>query len=237
MRNRFTRKSLAPLLVTVVAVLVVWGVTASPTWAASLLPSCAEAGDCNLCDIVGVFINFAALIVEWLGLLAVLMFIIGGVFIIIAGGNAERLKRGRQILGGTIIGSLLVMTGWLIVNFTLAALLNADFDSVQIFPTSYTDEGNPTGGDTWYELACDVVVQDCSGVADATSCSDSTHATNSVCYGGSCVSTCDYQESVGSFSETSCETSASNCKSGYAAVDYWCPVSSTGDAQVCCTAP
>lgn len=237
MLNRFARQMFTPLLVTLVAVLVVWGFSAAPTWAAGLLPACAESGDCSLCDIVGVFINFAALIVEWLGLLAVLLFIIGGIFIIMGGANAEWVKRGRQILVGTIIGSVLVVSGWLIVNFTLAALLNADFDSVQIFPTSYTDEVNPSGGDDWYELACNPVYQDCAAAEDGSSCSTSACGTNCVCSAGSCTSYCQFLEDVGTFSDTECETSASNCTSGYSAISYWCPLNSAYEEQVCCVPP
>jgi hypothetical protein len=215
------------------AVLVVWGVTAGPTWAAGLLPACAEAGGCGLCDVVGVFINFAALIVEWLGLLSVLMFIIGGVFIIIAGGSPERAKRGRQILVGTIIGSILVVSGWLIINFTLAALLNADFNSVQIFPTSYTDEANPSGGDTWYELACTPVYTDCTDVTDGQLCTSSACKTNCVCDAGSCTSTCLYKQTSGEYSSATCQASTTAC-AGFLYVDQ-CPISgSTGEAQLCC---
>lgn len=227
----------APLLVTLVAVLVIWGFSAAPTWAAGILPACAENGDCSLCDVVGVFINFAALIVEWLGLLAVLLFIIGGIFIIMGGANAEWVKRGRQILVGTIIGSVLVVSGWLIVNFTLAALLNADFNSVQIFPTSYTDEVNPSGGDDWYELACEPVYQDCATAEDGSLCSTSACGTSCVCSAGSCTSLCQFLEDDGTFSDTSCVTSASSCPSGYSAISYWCPLNSAAEEQVCCVPP
>lgn len=207
------------------------------TLAQGLLPACAEAGDCGLCDVVGVFINFAALITEWLGVLSVLMFIIGGVFIIIAGGNAERAKRGRQILGGTLIGSLIVVSGWLIINFSLAALLNADFDSVELFPT-VTDEGESAGGgEAWYELACEPVLQDCGDAADGSSCEDTSCTQNCVCYSGSCIALCDYKQNTGAFSSAHCESSASSCDSGETANDNMCELDAGGEEQVCCTAP
>ncbi|MEK7540028.1 MAG: pilin [Patescibacteria group bacterium] len=211
-----------------------WLATPEVTLAQGLLPACAEAGDCTLCDVVGVFINFAALITEWLGVLAVLMFVIGGVFIIIAGGNPERAKRGRQIIGGTLFGSVIVVSGWLIINFTLAALLNADFDDVSLFPT-VTDTGESAGGgEVWYELACTPVYQDCSGATDGSLCSDSTCDKNCVCSTGSCITYCDFLQVQGTFSSTVCQASTKACDAGYNPIDFWCDLSSAGEEQVCC---
>lgn len=218
------------------AIALAWFVMPEITLAQGLLPACAEAGDCTLCDVVGVFINFAALITQWLGILAVLMFIIGGVFIIISAGNPERVKRGRQIITGTLIGSLLVVSGWLIINFSLAALLDADFEDVELFP-AVTDSGESAGGgEVWYELACTPVYQDCSGAADGSSCSDSTCEQNCVCSTGSCVTLCDYKQVSGTFSSTHCETSSSSCNSGESPVSNWCDLNAAGESQVCCVA-
>lgn len=227
------------VMLAIVTAMLAWGVAVSPTWAQGLLPACAENGDCSLCDIVGVFISFAALIVQWLGLLAILMFIIGGVWIILSGGNAERTKRGRQIIFGTLGGSLLVVTGWIIINFTLAALLNADFSKVTIFPTSQSDSGQAIGGDTWYELACSPIYADCGaeGVADGSLCSDSTCETNCVCDSSACISYCEFEQNQGIFSATACQSSSTTCPSGTSAVDYWCPLDGSGNPQVCCVTP
>lgn len=216
------------------AVALAWFVIPEITLAQGLLPACAEAGDCTLCDVVGVFINFAALITEWLGILAVLMFIIGGVFIIISAGNPERVKRGRQIITGTLIGSLIVVSGWLIINFTLAALLDVDFDDVSLFP-SVTDTGESAGGgEVWYELACTPIYQDCSGALDGESCSDSACESNCVCSSGSCITLCDYKQVTGALSSTHCESDASRCTTGESPVSNWCDLSAAGESQVCC---
>lgn len=236
--SRLTNRSSQALL-TLISSLLAWGVAVSPTWAAGLLPACAENGDCSLCDVVGVFINFAALIVQWLGLLAILMFIIGGVWIILSGGNAERTKRGRQIIFGTLGGSLLVVTGWIIINFALAALLNADLSKVTIFPTSQSDSGQAIGGDTWYELACNPIYADCGaeGVTDGSLCSDSSCEGSCVCDSGACVSYCEFEQNQGTFSAAVCQTSTTACASGTNAVQYWCPLDEAGNTQVCCVTP
>lgn len=237
--NRYSRG-----VVVLVASLVAWWLSTGPTWAAGLLPACAENGDCSLCDVVDVFINFAALIVDWLGVLAILMFIIGGVWIILAAGNPEKVKRGRQIIFGALGGALLVVSGWVIINFALAALLNADFKSVTLFPTSTSDSGSTTGGDKWYELACNPVYSDCSasGVTNGAVCSTSACTTHCVCEVAthSCVSYCawlaDAASATSPFKEAVCKT-ASTCESTYNAIDYWCPNNISGDAQVCCYPP
>lgn len=228
-RTHLTKRSLVPVIIcSVLAVL--WFITPEVTLAVTLLPGCADAGDCTLCDVVGVFINFASLMTELLGLLAVLMFIIGGVFIILAGGNAERAKRGRQILAGTLIGSLIVVSSWLIINFALAALLNADFDDVELFPGS-----SAGSGEAWYELSCVPVYEDCSTAANGSSCSESGCANNCVCYNGGCTSICAYKQHTAVYSNTHCESGISDCDATTEQpVGNWCPLSSTGEGQVCC---
>lgn len=217
-----------------------WVVGVHPAEAqVALLPACAESGDCSLCDVVGLFINFGSLMVQWLGVLAVLLFIIGGVFIIISAGNPDRVKRGRQIIGGTIIGTLLVVSAWMIVNFSLAALLDVDFDEVQLFPVS--GEGGASG-EPWYEIACTPVYQDCADADDGSACSTAACGKNCVCYQTSCVSYCEFNKSVGTFSDAVCKTSASSCPttssgSSYPSVTGWCPLNEAGAEQVCCYNP
>lgn len=204
--------------------LVAW-LTPAPASAISLLPACTENGDCSLCDFIGLFINFGSLILEWLGILAVFLFIIGGVIIIISAGNAERLKRGRQILVGTLIGSTLVVGSWLLVNFVLAGLLNVDFSKVDLFPDT---SGN---GQEWYKFACTPTYAVCtSDSLDGAACADTSCDNNCVCSSGQCISHCAYALAQGYYSSATC---SSSCTTSEDALEDYCP-DSGGIEQVCC---
>lgn len=200
-----------------------------------ILPACTEVGDCGLCDFVDLFINFTELILSLVGLIAVLLFIIGGIFYIISGGNPERAKRGKQIIVGTVIGSIIVMGAWLIVNFSIAALVGADLNDVTIFPV-LSDEGTPTGGgDEWWEIACDPVYQDCSGGADVDGqrCETAECDLNCLCQAssGSCVSACEYL--AASYDSAECIPETSCTIPPHTIIPDKCP-SDNGEPEVCC---
>jgi len=84
----------------------------------AFIPSdCLSGGaeKCDLVDLVQMFANFYLFLVKYVGAFALLLFVIGGVFFITAGGNQERITRGRHILVGTLIGLFIVMTSYIIV--------------------------------------------------------------------------------------------------------------------------
>lgn len=77
----------------------------------------------NLCDLIGTFIN-----VIYLGM-SIAIFIItpigiiwGGIMIMLSGANPGMLESGKKILLGTVIGLLIVLFAYLIVNTALAVL-------------------------------------------------------------------------------------------------------------------
>lgn len=66
--------------------------------------------------------------------LATLSIIIGGILMITAGGNESQLQRGRQIFSYAVIGFVIALGAWLIVDLILQQLLD---------PGSFT---NPLSG-------------------------------------------------------------------------------------------
>src|SRR6056297_1966894 len=55
-------------------------------------PICACCGDCTLNNFLGIGINLANLIFKYLGVVALLFFVIGGVIWVTSGGSQERIK-------------------------------------------------------------------------------------------------------------------------------------------------
>ena len=56
------------------------------------------------------------------GAMAFVMFVIGGFTMIFSMGNAERVKKGRDILVAAVVGMIIVFSAYLIVKFLLDAL-------------------------------------------------------------------------------------------------------------------
>jgi len=55
------------------------------------------------------------------------MFVIGGLFMIVSFGNAERFKKGQQILVAAVIGMIISFSAFLLVNYILEALNVSDY--------------------------------------------------------------------------------------------------------------
>ena len=85
---------------------------------------CLDAfGDCNINSFVQLFVNLAGIMMKVAPTLALVAFVVGGVFFIGSGGNQTRLETGKKILSSTVIGVLLIIgVGWLMSFFIVAAL-------------------------------------------------------------------------------------------------------------------
>lgn len=87
---------------------------------------CAQSGNCTISDIIdgfGVLMNWG---VSISGAIALLMFIIGGVYMLASAGRADWVKTGKSILVGTSIALFFIFSSWLIVNFVVNSLVQDD---------------------------------------------------------------------------------------------------------------
>jgi len=83
---------------------------------------CADTGDCtpeNIIDLIDNIVKWGASVA---GAIALLMYILGGVWMLFSGGSSTRVERGKNILTGTTIALIFILGSWLIINFTLTAL-------------------------------------------------------------------------------------------------------------------
>jgi hypothetical protein len=125
-------------------------------------------GSCSVEQIM----DLARNIVKWgagiSGALALFMFIIGGVWMVFSVGNQSRVQRGKDILTGTTIALIFILSSWLIINFILTALgsrfeLKGDEDtpssafSASACCIAFTPTGPPEGGLMSVEKTCEPV--------------------------------------------------------------------------------
>ncbi len=89
-------------------------------------PECLDdlADNCGLTQIVQLFANLYNFMLKYLGALALLFFVIGGIMFITSGGSQERVMKARKILTGTTVGLVIVMLSFVIVQQLQKALIS-----------------------------------------------------------------------------------------------------------------
>ena len=93
------------------------------SFAAAGLVTCQEAGSCTFCKLLEMING----IVEWLIIIAVLFSILvlayAGFQLVTSGGDRAALERGKQLFYNAIIGILIILAGWTIVDTTIKLLV------------------------------------------------------------------------------------------------------------------
>ena len=108
--------------------------------AAGLLP-CGEAGNpCGVCHIFLLIKNIVDIVLfPFVPIVATLLAVIGGFYIMLGGTNPQSLNRGKAILISTAVGIIIIYGAWAIVNTVLAFLGVAEF----------------TGLNEWWVIKCE----------------------------------------------------------------------------------
>ena len=119
---------------------------------AQLLPACTVTGNCGWCDILDTAIRIFRWLLGILGGTALLLFIWHAFGWLTAGGNKEKIETTRKALTHTVIGIIIILASWFIVNLVLAILLNPT--GVNSVPSLF--------GNKWYEY--------CTGNTNSYSC-------------------------------------------------------------------
>lgn len=87
------------------------------------IPDCAWSGSCrNVNALLQVLLNYGQQIFSMIGMLAFVMFVIGGFMMIFSMGSPDRVKKGRDILIAAVVGMIIVFSAYILVNFLLDAL-------------------------------------------------------------------------------------------------------------------
>ena len=81
-----------------------------------------NCGNYTIDDFVVLAVTIAKWILGIVGAVALLFLVYGGFTLILSGGNEDRVRQGKEILTGAIIGLVIVFTAYLIIQFTLTLL-------------------------------------------------------------------------------------------------------------------
>jgi len=84
--------------------------------------SCLKGGTCSLNTFIKLAISVANFILGIVGALTLLMFVYGGFMWILSGGSSERVKKGKDIIVGSIVGLLIVFSSYMIISWVSSTL-------------------------------------------------------------------------------------------------------------------
>lgn len=81
-----------------------------------------ESGDYELNDIMRMGLNVVDIILGVVGSLALLMFVYGGIMMLISAGNSDKVSKAKGIIIAAVIGLGIVFASYLIIEFVMGAL-------------------------------------------------------------------------------------------------------------------
>ena len=101
------------------------------------LVPCAGDVECTLCDFWHLGSNIINFITFNLALPAAsLLFIVAGVFFLIAGGRQDMVDKARTIFTNTFIGLVIIFSSWLLIDTLIKTIAGAEFSGAwNAFPS------------------------------------------------------------------------------------------------------
>jgi hypothetical protein len=95
--------------------------------------------NCTVCDLFALLGNITNFILkDVMPPLAGLLFLVGGIMMVAAGGSEERFKKGKTILTNTLIGVVIILAAWVVINTLITTLGQAyNFGSLHYNPVDW----------------------------------------------------------------------------------------------------
>lgn len=124
------------ILIVLVLVSLVW---VEPTFAAGLVPDC-EGASCNSCHLVQLGNNVLKWLIGVLFVVFAILIAVGGFEMVTSGGNPAAKTSAKSKITNALIGILILLAGWLLVDTLIRGLLS--------------DGSGKIDGRFWYEVEC-----------------------------------------------------------------------------------
>lgn len=148
--------------ISICAAIVLSNILPRTAYAFSIVPDkcITSKTGCDACDVILILTNVSTIITGLLGSIALLMFVVGGLFWILSNGNEQRIESGKKILTSTITGLAIVMLAWISINFVvrLANQANTGTTDTKIFSKD------------WWAPTCTSSVKTCAGAIIGDAC-------------------------------------------------------------------
>ena len=105
---------------------------------------CGNQGNCSLEDIMIVIVDIGAFVLGLVGALVLLMYVIGGFYILASHGNTGHVKKGQDYIKISTIGLLIVMFAYMGIKFLLFVLA-PNYQNSFLSSCTKETEGAPCG--------------------------------------------------------------------------------------------
>ena len=80
------------------------------------------AANCRLSEFLQLIANIIRFLVNLTLIIAPILIVVGGLFIMTAGGSAERMSKGKSIIMAAVVGIVIALTSYLIIKLLFLAL-------------------------------------------------------------------------------------------------------------------
>jgi soluble lytic murein transglycosylase-like protein len=115
------RHNLYAIIIGILIVFPVW------VYSAGLVPCGGyDEEPCQTCHVVELISNVVNWLIVILGFLAALVIIYAGTRLVISSGNTSEVQKAKSIFSNFIIGYVIVLAAWLIIDYGLKSLVNSD---------------------------------------------------------------------------------------------------------------
>jgi hypothetical protein len=104
---------------------------------------CRDKGQCELDDVLQVFVNITILILGISGSVILLMFVYGGLLWITSRGDAKRIEKGKDTITHAVIGFAIILLSYSLINFLVASFAGDAASSTITETIDNADDGNP----------------------------------------------------------------------------------------------
>lgn len=129
-------------------------------YAENILPNCAiskqdgTAGNavCGLCDFVELGLRIFRWILGLVGGLSLLLFVWHGFGWLMSMGDSEKVKKAKDALVHTVVGIMIILASWLIVNMVVVLLTFNQADPANSVKPTEKGIGRIFSGQAWNEV-------------------------------------------------------------------------------------
>ena len=84
--------------------------------------------DCNFCTAVDMVDNIVDLLFAFLSIAAVLVIVFAGFKLVVSAGNPSAMSAAKSMITNVVVGFIIVLSAWLIVDTVMKALISDEID-------------------------------------------------------------------------------------------------------------
>lgn len=168
--------------------------------------TCGNLGKCTLEDIMMVFANTGNFILEIIAGLVLLMYVLGGFYMLSSGGSSERIQKGKKYIKTSTVGLLIVMFAYLGIMTLKGELTGQGVSDKYVVCDGTKDEDIKKADDTYNKIKSGVasifgMESPQKYISDKTGTEGKLCSLNSVCKNGACLTKCEAE----SYTPHSCQ--------------------------------